>query len=153
MKLFTILLIVGSILFPTISTANHHIRTQDINDICTTKTSTIRSVSASVKRAVYRRDGVPNGNHTGICSTSKEGCEVDHRVALWLGGSNDKSNLMIQPYDRKLSCNAHDKDDLEKKLHYMICSNQIDVKDAQDIIYNDWKSGYKKFINANGCYR
>lgn len=133
--------------------ANHHIRTQDIKDICTTKTSTIRNVSTKLKRQIYKRDGVPNGNYTGACATSKEGCEVDHRVSLWNGGSNDKSNLMIQPYDRKLSCNAHDKDDLERKLHYMICSKQIEVKDAQDILYNDWKSGYSEFVNIKGCYR
>ena len=74
------------------------VRTTSVADICSTKTSTVRNVSERTKKAVYKRDGVPSGNHTGICG-GIHGCEVDHRIALTLGGSNSIENLMIQPYD------------------------------------------------------
>ena len=128
--------------------ASHHIRSTNLSDICTTHTSIYRNVSESSKVKVYSRDGVTGGNHTGICS-SKEGCEVDHRVILELGGSNDISNLMIQPYDGQ--CNAHQKDVLENRLHKLSCAKQIALVDAQKQIYNDWESAYKHYVNQKGC--
>lgn len=145
--LFAILLLASTAVFaePQLPA---HIRTLDAHSICTPRTSTIRDVSARTKWQIYKRDGVPGGNHTGICS-GKDGCEIDHRVSLQLGGSNDPSNLMVQPFNGK--CNARDKDRLENALHRMICSNKIGVKEAQDLIYNDWERGYRLYINNRGC--
>lgn len=128
--------------------AEHHIRTINAADICYTSTAKYRHVTEATKRAVYRRDGVPFGNHTGICS-GVEGCEIDHRVSLELGGSNDISNLMVQPYAGP--CNAHQKDRLENKLHVLICTKQMGVTEAQRIIYDDWQSAYKTHIDPMGC--
>ncbi|MGZ4968062.1 MAG: hypothetical protein ACXV8O_01485 [Methylobacter sp.] len=128
--------------------ASHHIRTTDTADICSTITGTVRNVSESTKRRVYIRDGVFGGNHTGICS-GVDGCEVDHRISLELGGSNDPYNLMIQPYDGP--CNAHRKDHLENKLHALVCSNIITIQEAQRVIYDDWQSAYAKYIDPSGC--
>lgn len=151
-----ILLILGIALFAGYehAYAYHHIRTQDINDICHTKTDAIRNVPESVKKSVYIRDGVPSGNHTGICknpdfSVKDDGCEVDHICSLELGCTNDISNLMIQPYFGK--CNAHQKDHLENKLHQLICDGVISVETAQDEIYTDWKDAYAKYIDPSGC--
>lgn len=145
-----IILILGIAAFVSCekSFADHHIRTQDITDICNTRTGTIRNVPESVKRAVYIRDGVPGGNHTGVCD-GPEGCEIDHICSLELGCTNDISNLMIQPYFGK--CNAHMKDHLENKLHALVCSNVITIQEAQRVIYDDWKAGYAKYINPSGC--
>jgi len=128
--------------------ASHHIRTTHLSDICSTHTSIYRNVSETLKGKVYSRDGVTGGNHTGICSGA-EGCEVDHRVSLELGGSNDISNLMIQPYDGP--CNAHQKDELENRLHKLSCDKQISLLDAQKVIYNDWQSAYKHYVKPQGC--
>ena len=136
---------------PSIALANipsNAIRTIDTNSICTTKTDTIRHVSERTKKDIYKRDGVPFGNHTGLCK-GKDGCEVDHRISLEVGGSNNESNLMIQPYFGK--CNAHQKDSLENRLHRLMCDRKITVPDAQDYLYNHWEDGYKKFINSKGC--
>lgn len=124
------------------------IRTTDVSDICSTPTSLIRNVPHSVKRQIYVRDGIPGGNYTGICS-GDEGCEVDHRISLELGGSNDASNLMIQPYDGV--CNAHDKDQLENKLHKLVCDDKLDIHQAQNMIFNDWVSAYRNYVDKNGC--
>ena len=124
------------------------IRTTNVDDICTTLTGTIRNVSVQTKHRVYIRDGVPGGNHTGICS-GVEGCEVDHRISLELGGSNDITNLMIQPYYG--SCNAHQKDHLENRLHKLVCSKLITPQTAQSEIYNNWRAAYTEYINPLGC--
>ncbi len=70
-------------------------------------------------------------------------------MSLELGGSNDISNLMIQPYDGQ--CNAHQKDALENRLHKLSCAKQIALADAQKQIYNDWESAYKLYVNPKGC--
>lgn len=62
---------------------------------------------------------------------------------------DDISNLIVQPYFGK--CNARQKDVLENKLHSLICKREIPVQEAQDILYNDWKSGYTRFIDEKGC--
>ena len=148
-QLFISLVIV--ILFLMISIDDSHanpVRTTSISDICSTKTSSVRSVSERTKRDIYRRDGVPGGNHTGSCD-GPGGCEVDHILPLELGSSNDADNLKIQPYFGP--CNAHHKDKLENRLHRLVCAGEIQVKEAQDLIYNHWIDGYKKFIDAAGC--
>jgi len=117
------------------------VRTTDIKDICTTLTSTIRNVPQSVKKAVYKRDGG---------DLSKSGSyEVDHRISLTVGGTNDINNLKLQSYTG--SCNAHHKDKLEVRFHSLVCKGKLSVSDAQDTLYNNWEDGYKKHIDANGC--
>lgn len=136
------------LLFSSSIFASHHVRSADLNELCSINTSVYRHVSASLKSKVYFRDGISGGNHTGLCA-GKEGCEIDHRVSLKLGGSNDISNLMIQPYTG--TCNAHQKDILENKLHRLSCKKIISLSDAQNIIYTDWESAYKYYINPKGC--
>lgn len=126
------------------------IRTSDINDICTTKTSTIRNVSVATKKLVYKKAGVPYGD-TKMCSA---GWEVDHHHPLLNGGSNDISNLQLQAYcnffelTKKSNTNipvysglydARKKDALEVNLHSKICKGKISIKDAQNILWN-WKN-------------
>ena len=118
------------------------IRTIDMQDICTTKTSTIRDVPLSVKKQVYKNAGIIYGERT-LCT---QGYEVDHRISLQLGGSNDISNLQLQAYCTKvqLSANfpktvlydARAKDAIENSLHKDICSGKITPIKAQTIIYN-----------------
>ena len=124
------------------------VRTTDINSICNTKTDTLRNVPESVKHQVYVLANNPGGNHAGICN-GEGGCEVDHRISLTVGGTNVIHNLIIQPYFG--SCNAHDKDKLEVRLHSLICKNKINVSAAQDFLYNNWQDAYKMYINPKGC--
>jgi hypothetical protein len=117
------------------------IRTTDMKDICTTLTSTVRNVPKSLKVLVYKRD-------KGDLSKTTE-YEVDHRIALSSGGSNDISNLKLQSYFGK--CNAHHKDVLEVRVHSMVCKQKMTVQKAQDYLYNNWETGYTLFIDKNGC--
>lgn len=117
------------------------IRTINRQDICTTLTSTIRNVPQSLKKEVYIRD-------RGNLRKTKD-YEVDHRIALSSGGSNDISNLKLQSYLGK--CNAHHKDVLEVRIHSLICKGILTVPKAQDYLYNNWELGYKTFIDKAGC--
>lgn len=117
------------------------IRTTDMKDICTTLTSTVRNVPQAVKKLVYIRD---KGD-----LTKTQDYEVDHRIALSSGGSNDINNLKLQSYFG--TCNAHHKDILEVRIHSLICKGKMTVPKAQDYLYNNWELGYKTFIDKNGC--
>jgi len=118
------------------------IRTQDVNDICSTKTGTIRDVSEATKQQVYRLAGVPYGDRS-LCSL---GYEVDHRISLEVGGTNDISNLQLQAYCTKAQLapnfparvlyDAHAKDQIENQTHAAICARQITPAQGQASLFN-----------------
>lgn len=122
--------------------------TTDVYTVCHTKTSLVRHVTESMKRKVYARDGVPGGNNTGKCR-GPHGCEVDHRIPLGLGGSNDLSNLMIQPYFG--ACSASHKDVLENVLHNKVCNGEVELPAAQSMSYNNWEDAYRLYVDPKGC--
>jgi len=121
------------------------VRTIDVHDICTTKTGTIRDVSEATKKQVYKNAGIAYGDRT-LCTVVYE---VDHRISLQLGGTNNISNLQLQAYCTKeqLSPNfpsivifdARAKDGDETRLHTAICKGNITPTEAQDKIFN-WKN-------------
>ena len=112
--------------------------TTDRNQICTPGyTKTVRNVPSSLKHQVYLAYGIP---------THKPGdYEIDHLIPLELGGSNSMRNLWPQSFKSK-PLNAHVKDEIENKLHAMICNSQIGVSQAQQEIAHDWTAAYAKYI-------
>jgi len=106
-------------------------------------TKTVRHVSVSTRRLVFKRYGITRG-HWGEY-------EVDHFISLALGGNNSIQNLFPQPYEVYLSVNgknlrmgAREKDVVENNLHKKICRGEITPKQAQDIITTDWVGYYLK---------
>jgi hypothetical protein len=97
----------------------------------------VRNVPQSVKNQVYRL--------YGITSRKPGEYEVDHLISLQLGGSNSVKNLWPQSYHTR-PANAHVKDQLENKLHDLMCSGQISVQEAQQSIAKDWIAAYRKYI-------
>jgi hypothetical protein len=69
-----------------------------------------------------------------------EKTELDHLVALALGGSNDATNLWPENYRGLLG--AHAKDRLENYLHDAVCSGRMPLKTAQETIATDWVKAY-----------
>lgn len=117
------------------------VRTTDKHSICTTKTSTLRSVSSKVKKQAFKLYGLTN--KTGWCKA--KGCEVDHLISLELGGTNDIKNLWPQSYAGKW--NARVKDKLENRLHKLICNGTVSPEDAQFAISHDWIGAYEKYLS------
>lgn len=124
------------------------IRTQDVNSICNTKTGTIRNVSEATKKQVYKNAGIAYGDKH-YCNAKPFAYEIDHRISLELGATNNISNLQLQAYCTKdelskdfpanVLYDARAKDKEENRLHKEICLGHITPKDAQEQIYN-WKN-------------
>jgi hypothetical protein len=106
-------------------------------DICTPGyTKKVRDVPAIVKREVYY--SYHRERREGVC------CEIDHLIPLELGGSNRIPNLWPQLYDG--DWNAREKDRLERRLHGLVCSGELDLETAQRAIASDWITAYKMYF-------
>lgn len=105
--------------------------------VCTPGYSkSVRNVPQSLKKKVFLEyDLDPTLDHF----------EIDHLISLELGGSNDLENLWAQSYTTQ-PYNAHVKDSLENKLHWMVCHNAISLEKAQQEISTDWIAAYEKYV-------
>ncbi len=163
----------GFPLCPTSSITPGAIATRDKNVVCTQSTKTVRYVSASEKQQVYTNYNVDPSTklraeklvkNTGAADVDevrssglnpempgKPGpggarYEVDHLIPLELGGSNDVTNLWPQSYVS--TWGAHIKDELENRLHKLVCAGTITLPEAQDAIKTDWIKAYRKYVAA-----
>lgn len=119
-----------------------HVRSTSREEICSTRTSTVRAVSAALKERVRKAYGLKSRTD-GVCA-GPEGCEIDHLIPLGIGGSNDPLNLWPQGFAGRV--NAHQKDRLEYRLHLMVCSGKLDVATAQRAIASDWVAAARKYL-------
>ena len=105
--------------------------------ICVKGYSTnVRDVSTEEKDRVYAEYGI--AHHT----TGQY--EVDHRVPLELGGSNDIKNLWPEP--ALPTPGFHQKDLLENKLHDLVCAGAMPLAVAQHAIASDWYGAYLQYV-------
>lgn len=102
--------------------------------------SSVRSVSESTKNAVYAE--------YGIASHSTGQYEVDHLIALELGGSNDIANLWPEPANP--TPGFHQKDSIENGLHAKVCSGAMTLATAQLEIADNWLSVYNGNYVSSG---
>lgn len=95
----------------------------------------VRDVDASVKKKVYAE--------CGIKSYSPGQYEIDHLISLELGGSNEIANLWPESYSGKW--NAHVKDQLEDRLHALVCADPpaLRLHAAQEAIRRNWIAEYR----------
>ena len=113
--------------------------TVTVKQICTPGYSKrVRNVPQSEKVAVFKEYGItPSGNY-----------EIDHLISLELGGSNDAKNLWPESYLTK-RYNAHTKDKLENRLHWLVCHASLPIPAAQQAISGDWIASYEHFVVQN----
>ena len=102
-----------------------------------------RRTTARMKRRVFLRYGLPGGNHTGWCA---QGCEIDHLVALELGGADVVENLWPQPFVGQWT--ARQKDRLENTLHGLVCRGKMSLETAQQLLRQDWTQAYRHYVDA-----
>ena len=100
--------------------------------------ATVRDVPTKEKRAVYAAYGITHWN--------KGEYEMDHLIALSLGGSNSQQNLWPQSYLTE-PWNAHTKDQLEYKLLQLVRAGKVDLHTAQQAMAHDWIAAYKKYVS------
>lgn len=96
-------------------------------------TKTVRNVTESTKKKVFKEYGIPYSQHSNY--------EVDHIISLELGGSNDISNLYPESYT--IQDNARVKDKFENYLHKQVCNGNMDIVEAQRQISSDWLTYYQ----------
>lgn len=77
-----------------------------------------------------------------------ENFEVDYLITPDLGGVESIRNLWPQPYSARW--NAHLKDQLEQRLHQLVCAGKVDLATAQHDIAVDWIGAYKKYVGSSG---
>src|SRR4051794_11638250 len=86
----------------------------------------VRDVDDSMRDRVFAAYRVDAGDRRSY--------QLDHLVALELGGSNDERNLWPQPLSSTSEDGAHDKDVVENQLHAAVCSGHVDLASAQTAI-------------------
>lgn len=84
----------------------------------------------------------------GIVEKRKGDYEIDFLIAPRLGGTEDLQNLWPEPYASPV-WNARVKDELEERLHELVCSGKVNLRTAQNDISADWIGAYKKYFNAD----
>lgn len=105
-------------------------------------TSTIRP-SSSYTTALKIRQLDASYNFHGDTNTGDY--EEDHLISLELGGSaNSANNLWPEPYNARAG--ARVKDQLENKLHDLICAGVISLRTAQHAIADNWWRAYQHYI-------
>jgi len=106
----------------------------------TFRTATIRDVPESEKFAVEREYGMTARAYGYTI-------EIDHIVALELGGSNDIANLFPEPGSGQ--DNYHVKDRLENRAHDAVCAGQLSLHAAQTAMAADWEALYRRLFGVN----
>ena len=72
--------------------------------------------------------------------------EIDHIVALELGGSNDIANLFPEPGSGP--SDYHVKDRLENRAHDIVCAGQLSLHAAQVSMAVDWEALYRRLFGV-----
>ena len=77
-------------------------------------------------------------------NTNNKDFEEDHLIPLALGGSpSSEENLWPQPLNDKKG--AYLKDEVELKLHTLVCKGRVKLLEAQRAIADDWYAAYLKY--------
>jgi hypothetical protein len=122
------------------------VRTTDPVEICSTGTRQLRHWSRSRDDRILAEYGLSPGPHPSL--------EIDHLIPLGIGGADDDSNLWPQ---RRRAIEpdwpAEKKDDLEFRLRDLICSGQLDVREAQKAVADDWIEAYRRLFGSYGIPR
>jgi hypothetical protein len=100
----------------------------------------VRNVPPELKAAVY--------TEYGILDHRPGDYEIDHLIPLSLGGSNDIKNLWPES-TRTAPWNSFVKDQLEEKLHELVCAGRLDLPTAQREIATDWIAAYRRYIGPD----
>ena len=114
-------------------------RNVSLGDVCRGSNDSDRMIPVSLRQQVFREYGINDRRPNAY--------EVDYLITPELGGANSLRNLWPEPYSAVW--NAHVKDELEERLHGLVCSGQLDLATAQREISRDWIAAYKKYFHTN----
>jgi hypothetical protein len=110
------------------------------DDVCRADQREAVRILPAVQRQVFAQYGLANADPRAY--------EIDYLITPELGGADDIRNLWPEPYSTTL-WNAHVKDELEDRLHELVCDGTLDLATAQHDIATDWIAAYKKYFHAD----
>jgi len=111
-----------------------------VAQICTSGySSSVRHVEHQQYVDVYAAYGVPYPEPSGTY-------ELDHLVPLELGGDNSDANLWPEPASP--TPGFHQKDDLENRMHDLVCAGRLDLHEAQREIATNWYAAYVRYLGG-----
>ncbi len=102
-----------------------------------------RHVTAKMKREVFALYGYSGYDDPRCVPSGKRTCEIDHFISRELGGAGVVTNLWPQAYGTSPR-NAKLKDKLENRLNKEMCAGRITLKEARNMLINDWRVAYKR---------
>jgi hypothetical protein len=95
----------------------------------------VRDVPDSEAEQVYARYGIAHVPSQHESTTSSR---------LELGGSNSIRNLWPEPYAGRW--NARMKDQLENRLHELVCAGDLSLRGAQRREADNWIAAYRRYV-------
>jgi anti-sigma factor RsiW len=111
-----------------------------LEEICKAdRDDVVRSVPAPLREKVFQEYGMANAPATEF--------EVDYLITPGLGGADDVRNLWPEPRSNTL-WSSYVKDQLEDRLHRMVCDREIPLAEAQREIAGNWIEAYKKYFHT-----
>jgi hypothetical protein len=111
------------------------------SQICASDTSrSAPAVPVSLKEKVLQLYGVKRAQ--------PDQYELDYLITPELGGATDIRNLWPEPY-RETIWNARVKDQLEDRLHQLVCHGDVALATAQHELSTDWIAAYRKYFHAS----
>jgi len=105
-------------------------------------TATVRPPASYTNQLKY------NQLHSGYSldgDLNRKDYEEDHIVPLEVGGS-PSSPLNLFPEPRNIRLGSYLKDQLENRIHQLVCNGQLSLKAAQQVFLTNWEKGYQKYL-------
>ena len=125
----------------------------DVTQASIANTICVPGYTKSVRPSTSYTNGVKRKllREIGLEETHLSDFELDHIIPLALGGHpRSLDNLMLQPWEGVTG--AKKKDRLEVKLQCLVCSRQLELSEAQQVIYSDWPTAYHTYAKTK-CQR
>jgi hypothetical protein len=114
-----------------------------VADICPHLSFRRPPVSAALRTQVYDRYGLRPYCIQKLQSGTSV-CEVDHLISVELCGATTIENLWPESY--LITNGAHTKDQIENRLHKLVCAGDLSLEEAQKEEAADWISAYRRYI-------
>jgi hypothetical protein len=109
-------------------------------EVCAAQRGKNQVVPVDLQRRVLEAYGIREGR--------TQDYEIDYLITPALGGADDIRNLWPQAYGHTV-WNAGVKDELEDRLHELVCAGDVDLRTAQNEIATDWIAAYKKYFHTD----
>lgn len=128
-----------AIVYPDPSLTPGSTRSTDAAAICSAGTAQFRHWDRDRSELIFERYHIARADRIQYT--------LDHLIPIALGGADVIENIWPQPR-RSLAGEWDDtrKDQLERRLAVLVCSGELDVREAQKEISDDWTAAFVRYV-------